>query len=67
MKTREKNTMVARVTLHNMRQDRKETVQNFGAHLRGQTGICKFGQNVLGAMLMSTTMRVYYMIYSQKV
>ena len=26
----EENTMVARVTLHNMRQDRDETVQSFG-------------------------------------
>jgi len=39
---REENTMVARVTLHNMRQDRDEPVRNFGARLRGQAGICKF-------------------------
>ena len=30
---REENTMVARVTLHNMRQDRDETVRSFGARL----------------------------------
>ena len=39
---REENTMVARVTLHNMRQDRDETVRSFGARLRGQANICKF-------------------------
>ena len=39
---REENTMVARVTLHNMRQDRDEPVRNFGARLRGQAGVCKF-------------------------
>ena len=38
----EENTMVARVALHNMRQDRDETVRSFGARLRGQAGICKF-------------------------
>ena len=39
---REENTMVARVQLHNMRQDRDETIRSFGARLRGQAGICKF-------------------------
>ena len=39
---REENTMVARVALHNMRQDRDEPVRNFGARLRGQAGVCKF-------------------------
>ncbi|XP_062586740.1 uncharacterized protein LOC134248350 [Saccostrea cucullata] len=39
---REENTMVARVTLHNMRQDRDEPVRNFSAKLRGQAGVCKF-------------------------
>lgn len=39
---REENTMVARVTLHNMRQDHDEPVRNFGARLRGQAGVCKF-------------------------
>ena len=34
--------MVARVTLNNMTQDREETVQSFGARLRGQAGVCKF-------------------------
>ena len=38
----EENTMVARVTLHNMRQDLEETVRGFGAHLHGQVGICEF-------------------------
>jgi hypothetical protein len=39
---REENTMVARVTLHNMRQDREETARSYGARLSGQAGICKF-------------------------
>ncbi|MCG8044423.1 MAG: reverse transcriptase family protein, partial [Candidatus Thiodiazotropha endolucinida] len=39
---REENTMVARVTLHNMRQDREETVRSFGARIRGQADICRF-------------------------
>jgi len=34
--------MVDRVTLHNMHQDRDETVRSFGARLCGQAGICKF-------------------------
>ena len=34
--------MVARVALHNMRQDRDETVRSFGARLRGQASVCKF-------------------------
>ena len=34
--------MVARVTLHNMRQDRDETVRGFGARFRGQASACKF-------------------------
>ena len=45
---REENTMVARVTLHNMRQDREETVRSFGARLGGQAGICKFLTNCPG-------------------
>ena len=32
---REENTMVARVNLHNMKQDRDETVRSFGARIRG--------------------------------
>ena len=39
---REENIMVARVNLHNMRQDRDETIRSFGARLRGQAGVCKF-------------------------
>ena len=34
--------MVARVALHNMRQDRDETIRSFGARLCGQAGVCKF-------------------------
>ena len=39
---REENCMVARVQLHQMRQDRDEPIRCFGARLRGQAGICKF-------------------------
>ena len=38
---REENTMVARVTLHNMRQDRDEPIRAYGARLRGQASVCK--------------------------
>ncbi len=41
---REENTMVARVTLHNMRQGRDEPVRAYGARLRGQASVCKFMQ-----------------------
>ena len=41
---REENTMVARVTLHNMKQGRDEPVRAFGARLRGQASVCKFTQ-----------------------
>ncbi|KAK3769232.1 hypothetical protein RRG08_005179 [Elysia crispata] len=34
--------MVARVALHNMRQDRDEPIRTFGARLAGQAGVCKF-------------------------
>ena len=39
---REENAMVARVQLHNMKQDRDETIRSFGARLRGQASVCKF-------------------------
>ena len=39
---REENTMVARVQLHNVRQDRDETIRSFSARLRGQASVCKF-------------------------
>ena len=39
---RDENTMVARVTLHNMRQDRDEPIRSYGARLRGQAGVCKY-------------------------
>ena len=39
---RTENTMVARVALQNMRQDRDEPVRNYGARLKGQAGECKF-------------------------
>ena len=40
--TREENTMVAHVQLHNMRQDRDEMIHSFSACIRGQASICKF-------------------------
>lgn len=39
---RVENCMVARVHLHNMRQDRDETIRSFGARIRGQAGVCRF-------------------------
>ena len=39
---RVENTMVARVQLHNMRQDNDETICSFGARVRGQAGVCKY-------------------------
>ena len=45
---REENTMVARVTLHNMRQDCNEPVCAFRARLRGQASVCKFTQKCMG-------------------
>ena len=45
---REENTMVARVTLHNMRQDRDEPIRAYGARLHGQASVCKFTQQCTG-------------------
>jgi hypothetical protein len=39
---REENTMVSRVILQSMHQDRNEGVRNFSAKLSGQADICKF-------------------------
>ena len=39
---REENVMVARVTLHHMKQDRGEPVRAFAARLKGQAGVCKY-------------------------
>ena len=39
---RVENTMVARVQLHNMRQDNDETIRSFGARVRGQAGVFKY-------------------------
>ena len=44
---REENAMVARVALHNMRQDRDEPVRSYVARLKGQAGICKFIQKCI--------------------
>ena len=41
---REENVMVARVILHNMKQDRGEPIRAYGARIRGQAGVCKFTQ-----------------------
>ncbi len=45
---REENTMVARVALHNMRQERDEPIRIFGARLRGQASVCKFQKQCAG-------------------
>ena len=45
---RKENTMVARVALHNMKQDRDEPVRAYGARLRGQASVCKFTQKCTG-------------------
>lgn len=39
---REENTMVSRVNLHKMRQDRDKPVRTYAARLAGQAEICKF-------------------------
>ena len=54
---REENTMVARVTLHNMRQDRDEPVRAFGARLRGKQVSASLHRNVQAVMQRSTTQR----------
>ena len=41
---REENVMVARVTLHNMKQDRGEPICAYGVRVRGQANVCKFVQ-----------------------
>ena len=45
---REENTMVARVTLHNMRQDRDEPIRAYGPRLKGQASVCKFAKQCTG-------------------
>ena len=39
---REENTMVARVTLHNMSQEHDEPIRSYAARIRGQANICKY-------------------------
>ena len=39
---REENVMVARTTLHDMKQDGDETIRSFGARIKGQANVCKF-------------------------
>ena len=41
---REENVMVARVKLHNMKQDRSESIHYFGTRFQGQAGVCRFTQ-----------------------
>ena len=41
---REENTMVARVTLHNLKQDHDEPIWVYGARLCGQASVCKYTQ-----------------------
>ncbi len=40
--------MVARVTLHNLKQDRDEPIRAYGARLRGQASVCKYTQQCTG-------------------
>ena len=39
---REENTMVARASLYEMRQDHDEFIRSFGARIQGQAGVCKY-------------------------
>ena len=39
---REENIMVARVALHDMRQDNDETIRSFSARIRGQANVCQY-------------------------
>ena len=39
---REENTMVARVTLNDMKQERDESIRSFGARIRWQAIVCKY-------------------------
>jgi len=39
---RDENTMIARVTLNNSRQDRDEAIRSYCARLRGQANVCKY-------------------------
>ena len=48
---REENVMVARVTLHNMKQGRGEPIHAYGARLRGQASVCKFLQQCTNCQL----------------
>jgi len=43
----EENVMVARVTLHNMKQDGGEPICANGARIRWQAGVCKFTQKCI--------------------
>ncbi len=52
---REENTMIARVTLHNMKQDRDEPIRAYGARLRGQASICKFTHRCTGCEAYTET------------
>ena len=38
----EENIMVARVALHDMRQDNDETIGSFGARILGQANVCQY-------------------------
>ena len=38
----EENLMVARVALHDMRQDNNKLIRAFSAWIRGQAGVCKY-------------------------
>ena len=40
------NTLVARVQLLNLKQDRDEAIRSYAARLRGQSSICQFTKSV---------------------
>ena len=42
MAVQQENLMVARVKLHNMNQDKDESIRCFAARLRGQAAVCEF-------------------------
>ena len=54
---REENTMVARVQLHQMRQDRVKLICSFGTPLCGQAGFVNSSSLAWAAMVKSTKQR----------
>ena len=57
---REENVMVARVTLHNMKQDRGEPICSFGSRLQGRQVYVSSHNKVPISMLMWIILKPYY-------